>query len=278
MRVEYGGRVSNRKRGALPTAVALCMTEPQPLTATTIVVTRPAHQAGPLCRLIEAQGGRAITFPALEISATDSPQPLLQRLQQFDMAIFISANAVEYATAHISKIPPALTLAAVGKQTAAQLSQRYQHPILTPATQADSEALLALPALQQVTGKHILIIRGDGGRELLAETLAQRGAHVEYAEVYRRVRPSGDLAPLQGQQPIYLLTATSNASLQNLYDMATVPQRGWLLQLPLIVIGQRCVTLAAQLGFRHPATAAHDASDAGLLQAMLRWRHHHPIH
>lgn len=256
------------------------MAEALPLTGTTIVVTRPARQAGPLCRLIEAQGGRAIGFPALEIAASDQPQPPLQRLEQFDIAIFISANAVEYATPFMPKpLPQALTLAAVGKRTAALLQQQGNgHPILSPDNGSDSEALLALPELQRVEGKRILIVRGEGGRELLAEALGARGASVEYAEVYRRIRPDGDLAALQGNGPIDLVTATSNETLQNLYDMATEPQRSWLLTLPLVVIGQRGADLAQRLGFRHPAIVAAEASDAGLLQAMLDWRHQRPNH
>jgi uroporphyrinogen-III synthase len=254
--------------------------QPLPLTATTIVVTRPAHQAGPLCRLIEAQGGRAISFPALEIECSSQPQPLLQQLGQFDLAIFISANAVECAARFMpTPLPPKTLLAAVGKRTAALL-QHHHHgaPVLSPANGSDSEALLAMAELQQVRGKRILIVRGAGGRELLAEALLQRGAQVEYAEVYRRVRPGGDLAPLQNHGQIDLITATSNESLQNLYDMSTAPQRDWLLTLPLVVIGQRGAELAQRLGFHHPAIIADEASDAGLLQAMLDWRRQQPNH
>ncbi len=255
------------------------MAEPQPLAATTIVVTRPAHQAGPLCRLIEAQGGTAINFPSMEIETSHQPQPFLQRLEQFDIAIFISANAVEYAALHMpAALPPQLIVAAVGKQTATLLQQQYQRPILAPTAGADSEALLALPELQQVEGSRVLIVRGEGGRELLAEALSQRGASVEYAEVYRRVRPKRDLGALQNHGPIDLITATSNASLQNLYDMASAPQRRWLLQLPLVVIGQRCAALAQQLGFQMPANVAAEISDTGLLQAMLHWRRQYPNH
>lgn len=245
----------------------------------TIAVTRPAHQAGPLCRLIEAQGGKAISFPSLEIERSNQPQPLLQRLEQFDIAIFISANAVEHSRPLMpSPLPPQLTLAAVGKRTATLLQQQSDRPILTPTAGSDSEALLALPELQQVAGRRILIIRGEGGRERLAETLVERGATVEYADVYRRVRPGGDLSPLLEHGRIDLMTATSNESLQNLYDMATASQRRWLLQLPLVVIGQRGAELARQLGFKHPAIVASEASDAGLLQAMIDWRQQHLNH
>ncbi len=260
-------------------ASAISMAEPQTLTGVTVVVTRPAHQAGPLCQLIEAQGGKAISFPSLEIESFNQPQPLLRRLEQFDMAIFISANAVEYAVPYLpTSLPAQLILAAVGKRTATLLQQHSARPILTPTTGSDSEALLSLPPLQRIRGQRILIVRGEGGRELLAERLIERGAKVEYAEVYRRVRPDGDLGTLMNHGQINLMTATSNESLQNLYTMATTPQRQWLLQLPLVVIGQRGAELARTLGFKYPAIAAAETSDHGLLQAMIDWRCQPPNH
>lgn len=248
-----------------------------PLAGTTIVVTRPARQAGPLCRLIAAQGGKPITFPSLEIECLQRTTPQFQRLEQYHLAIFISANAVECAAPHLpSPLPPQMGVAAVGKRTATLLLQRCGDNVLVPSDGSDSEALLALPALQDVHGKEILIVRGEGGRELLADTLIQRGAKVEYAEVYRRIRPAGDLAPLLQSEEIDLMTATSNESLQNLYDMASSAQREWLLTRPLVVIGQRGAELAQGLGFHHPAIVAGEASDAGLLQAMIEWRQRHP--
>ncbi len=253
------------------------MTDSQALAGVTVVVTRPAKQAGPLCRLIEAQGGNAILFPTLEILEPEQSKQLMSipsRLHQFDMAIFVSVNAVEGAVKLIgNNLPPNLLLATVGNSTRRAAEQQWQRSVICPNTGSNSEALLATRELQQITDRNILIFRGQGGRELLAETLIQRGAAVEYAEVYRRAKPAGDLAGLISQQPeIDLLTSTSNESLQNLYDMANNNQRDWLLAKQLVVISERTAQLAQQLGFTKPAIVAQESNDQGLVNAMLAWR------
>jgi uroporphyrinogen-III synthase len=242
-----------------------------------VVVTRPVKQAGPLCQLIEIQGGKAITFPSLEILAVEQQEKtasIATRLHLFDMAIFISVNAVEGAARLIGDtLPGKLKLAAVGNSSCKAVEQQWQQTVLCPDSGANSEALLAMTEFQQLKGRKILIFRGQGGRELLAQTLTQRGATVEYVEVYRRTRPAGNLEPLQKLSPaINLITATSNENLQNLYDMAdNDEQRAWLLSKQLIVISERTAQLAEQLGFRHPAIISTQSNDLGLVTAMQTW-------
>jgi len=253
------------------------MTETQGLAGVTVAVTRPVKQAGPLCQLIEAQGGKAITFPSLEIFAVEQlekTESIAKRLHLFDMAIFISVNAVEGAARLIGDtLPVRLKLAAVGNSSCKAVEQQWQQAVLCPSSGANSESLLAMAELQQIEGRHILIFRGQGGRELLAQTLSQRGATVEYAEVYRRGRPTGNLESLLKQSPtVDLITATSNESLQNLYDMAcNDEQHNWLLSRQLIVISERAAQLAQQLGFRHPAIVSEQSNDQGLTNAMQTW-------
>ena len=247
------------------------------LHGVTIVVTRPAEQAGGLKQLITQQGGKAIGFPALEIGEPDHRNEVatqLAQIAQFDMAIFISRNAVKWSVQYIGEtLPTHLRLVAVGKSTGKALRGQWQHPVLSPAGNSNSETLLALPEMQNVTGLRVLIVRGQGGRELLAEQLTQRGASVTYAEVYKRICPKTDLATLPPQGPIDLISATSNETLQNLYDMANDDEtRRWLLRTPLVVISPRTAELAQQLGFKHLALIADDASDQGLLNAMQQWR------
>ncbi|ALP52075.1 hypothetical protein Tel_02360 [Candidatus Tenderia electrophaga] len=253
------------------------MTDSQALAGITVAVTRPAAQAVSLCRLIEAHGGTSIAFPAIEIRAPESQQQLAtlpSRLNQFDMAIFISANAVEGAARLIGDtLPAALQLAAVGDSTRRAVERHWRRPVISPAQGWNSEALLATGKLQQLNGRRIIIFRGQGGRELLAQTLSQRGAAVEYAEVYRRVRPGGDLRRLMAHDPPPdVITATSNETLQNLYDMAARSQREWLLQRQLVVIGERAADLAVRLGFQHPAIVAAHGNEQGLVEAMTAWR------
>lgn len=254
--------------------------EPGPgLAGCRILVTRPAQQAQGLCALIEHAGGRATALPVIEISAPGNPRALaelLAHLERFDIAIFVSGNAVHRACAELGERawPPALRLAAVGRGSAAALAEHGLHADVHPPREYSSEGLLALDALQRVAGRRVIVFRGEGGRELLAESLRARGAEVEYAEVYRRVLPAASRAGLQRiatEDNIDTIVVTSNEGLHNLYVLAGEDRRGWLLGRQLIVISERTARLAGELGFHHPACVAPEASDEGLLAAILRW-------
>ena len=110
------------------------MTETQALTGITVAVTRPAKQAGPLCQLIEAQGGKAISFPSLEILAAQASQQtasLVGRLDRFDIAIFIRVNAVEAAANLMGEaLPAGLTLAAVGNSSRMAVEQQWPNAVI----------------------------------------------------------------------------------------------------------------------------------------------------
>lgn len=246
-----------------------------------VLVTRPAHQADTLCRLIEEAGGRAIRFPVLAIAPPhDMTVPLatVARLAQYELAIFVSPNAVEYGLDLIEAqggLPAGLRLAVVGEGSARALRARLgRGPDLQPTERYDSEGLLALPELQQVAGWRVVIFRGDGGRELLGQTLRERGAAVEYAEVYRRERPSADAQALAAQLAagaVDIVTVTSSEGLRNLLELAGVTNAAQLKLLPLVVVSERTAGLAKDLGFVQPAVIAALASDAGLVEAVACW-------
>ncbi len=235
-----------------------------------VLVTRPAGQAEPLCRLIEAAGGHAIRFPLLAIE----PLPAVALAwEDYDLALFVSRNAVELAAQAYPPPPEGVMLAAVGKGTAAALEQQWGRAPLRPDAGFDSEALLAHTNLRQVDGKRILILRGEGGRELLADTLRERGATVEYRELYRRTAP-----PLDGQLPLQavaagelqLLLITSGEALQHLSALygGQVPQA--LGELPLLVVSERLAALAREQGFQ-TVRVAPEPGDAGLLAGLKEW-------
>lgn len=251
------------------------------LSGIKVLVTRPAEQAGPLCELIEKAGGEAFRFPLLAIeavTATPELQEQLAQLDHYDLAIFISPNAVRYAieaAAPFGGIPYTLSLAAVGQGSRRELEKQLGRPVdIAPEERYDSETLLAHPDLQEVSGQRILIFRGNGGRELLAETLRQRGATVDYAEVYRRLTPapaSAETIAAWQRDGVNAVTATSNESLQNLYEMVTGPARDWLLGTQLLVVSARAAALAQELGFRHPALIADNASDEAIVATLTGW-------
>ena len=246
-----------------------------------VLVTRPAHQAEQICQLIQQAGDTALLFPVLEIQETARPETLnaiLARLAEFDIAIFISANAVDYglnAARAGAGFPTSLKVAAVGLATAKRLAEQ-QHPAdIFPNQNFNSEALLELTPLREVHGKRIVIFRGEGGRELLASELQARGAHVEYAECYRRARPaiSSDLIDkVWASGSVDIILVTSNEGLQNLFDIVTEQYRTRLLGTPLIVVSERAVSLARQLGFTSQIIVAATASDQAMMDALQAWK------
>lgn len=239
-----------------------------------VLVTRAAHQSAGLCRLIEQHGGRAVAFPAVEIAPPAEPGTASGLLRQpWDVAIFISPNAVAFAGRLLGdERLPAARLGAVGQATAEALAQAGYPVDLIPEGRYDSEGLLALPALQHMEGRSVLIVRGEGGRPLLGDSLRARGAKVGYAEVYRRLRPEADNAPLIGRwsEQIDLVTVTSGELLDNLVGM--LGEAGWplLRSTPLLVISERMRDAAEQRGFDCVLQAA-GADDAALMDAICGW-------
>jgi len=256
----------------------------------TILMTRPRHQTSELQQLLEAHGARLIDFPVIEIRPLDSSDESFQalntniiaQLDRYNIAIFVSSNAVEQAHAIVNQErgqwPKQLRLAAIGAATTNALKQRGLQVDIEPVAPFDSEALLALLTMQQVRGQRIVIFRGVGGREKLAAALKQLGATVDYAEVYSRQRPSTSLNDLTDSERknISTIIAASNESLQNLYDIAGETWRSWLLNKPVAVISQRCGELARQLKFKHYCIASK-ASKEGLMEAVLACCKQYPV-
>lgn len=253
-----------------------------PLAGRAVVVTRPAGQATALAAAIEAQGGQALLFPVLAIADVLDPAPLLalaQRLDDFDLAIFISANAVHKALTPIlarRTWPAGLRVATVGKASERQLAAFGLDDIIAPSERFDSEALLALAPLTAVAGKKIVVFRGDGGRELLGDTLQQRGATVEYVTCYRRSQPKLDPAPLfdlwrDGR--LSAITLTSSEGLRNLWQMLGADQdgsgRALLTATPIFVPHPRIAEQAQQLGLAR--LIATGPGDTGLVSALIEY-------
>lgn len=243
-----------------------------------VVVTRPRGQEQTLCQLIEAAGGVSLHYPVLEIEDSPAPAPQLQQLTQFDLLIFISPNAVARGMNLINAhggLPAGILTATVGRGSGRELKRILgRAPDIVPTAQFNSEGLLALPQMQQMQGKRVLIIRGEGGRELLAETLRQRGAEVEYAEVYRRSRPKADNATLLhawARNEIDIIVVTSGEGLRNLYEMVGQLGRQWLRKTPVLVINERLLQLAQELGLEQSPIIAAEASDEGIVAALDAW-------
>jgi uroporphyrinogen-III synthase len=246
------------------------------LNGARILVTRPEHQADNLSRLIEQRGGIAVRFPALEIVSRDDNQitATLANLDRFQWVIFISANAVNFALkANSGKIPrtKSVRFAAVGQATAQAMKMAGLTVDLVPEQGYSSEALLAMPQLQQVGGLHCLIVRGEGGREQLATTLRDRDAEVDYLEVYKRIIPRIDSSPvveLLEQHCLDAITVTSVEALQNLNVMLGDKNNKLLLLIPLVVVSDRIGCIATDMGFNQ-ISVTENPLDTAILETVI---------
>jgi len=247
-----------------------------------VLVTRPRDQAENLARLIEREGGEAIRFPVIEIAEPHDTRALLaiiDRLDEFATAIFISPNAVNRAMnlilARRGGLPPALRIACVGRGSAREFKHFGIENVIVPHGRFDSEGLLELPELRGVTGSQIVIFRGDGGRELLGDTLKERGAKIEYAECYRRLRPRTDVTPLLrrwARGEIDIVSVTSADGLHNLFDMLGKAGQQWLIRTPIVTASRRIADVCRELGFKSRVQVTTQAGDEAILDAIKAWR------
>lgn len=215
-----------------------------------VVITRPGQAAAALAAALAAEGARAIVFPTLEIRpvpSTPAREAALDLLPACPLAIFVSANAVEHGLAAArarGPWPAATRVAGIGEATAERLRNSGFPEVISPAERFDSESLLALPELQAVEGRNIIVFRGEGGRERLKEALEARGARVTYAECYRRERPRSDpreVAAALEKGEVQAVSALSAESLVNfvalLDEAARARLSGVALAVPHAAIG-----------------------------------------
>lgn len=251
-----------------------------PLSGRAILVTRPVEQAYKQARLIREAGGEPVLFPALAIEPPADPanvKAVLAGLPSADLVIFVSPNAVERAFELVEdRWPVGLAFAALGEGTAAALRRHIvgagTEAVIVPADGADSEALLAMPQLQDLRGKRVLICRGQGGRELLAEALVRRGAETSYVECYRRVRPETDPAAIVFRWEhggLDAVTVMSGETLDNLWAMLGERGRQLLRSTPLFMPHTNIAERAARLGLTEVVITP--PGDEGILRGLSTW-------
>jgi len=252
-----------------------------PLAGRGIVITRPDRQAAGLAALIDAAGGHALRYPTIEIEPlrTARLDALLGRLADYDVLVFISRNAVEQGLARIresgmalSPVPGRPVVAAIGAGTRRALETEGFATVIAPEGPADSEALLAEPALANVSGKRIAVFRGEGGRETLAAGLRARGATVDYAECYRRRAPALDPQPLIAQWlrgEVHAVTVSSGEGLANLAARLGETARTLLVALPVFVPHPRVAEQARALGAADVVVSG--AADEDVLAALVAY-------
>lgn len=243
----------------------------------TILVTRPTPEGEELVNRLRATGRQAWCLPLLDFlpgrELAQLPQHL-SRLRAADAIIVVSSRVLQFAGPYISAQnltwPSNLDYYAIGRRSALTLHYYCQQWVNVP-TQSRTEHLLAMPELAAVAGKNILLLRGNGGRELLADKLRQRGASVTYCECYQRVPltyQGAEQAYYWRQKGITTLIVTSGEMLTLLYDMIpSIDRHEWLLHCRLIVVSDRLAKLAGHFGWRDIIVADGADNDA-LLRAL----------
>ena len=243
-----------------------------------VVVTRPRSAGEPLAAALSREGAKTWLLPALAIEDVEPGaelRALLSGIARFDMAIFVSANAVDKGLAmarHFAAWPSSIRVAAIGEATAQALRNSGIPDVISPPERHDSEGLLALAQLHDVRGRNIIVFRGEGGRERLREVLQERGAQVTYAECYRRVRPDADpsaVVAALSRGEVHAVSVLSAETLANFVAMiGTGADR---LKNVTLVVPHAAVAAHADAGrFARVAEAQHGAE--GLIEALTRIR------
>ena len=261
----------------------------KPLIGIGIAITRPIDQAKKLSALIAEAGGTPILFPLIEVMPLKNYgkfEAVISDSKDYDWAIFISSNAVQNGMPRLVKagiakedIFGSLKFAAIGPVTASELKSFGVKDVLTPLSHVqdgdeskvrfDSESLLTLPEMTNVAGKKILIVRGVGGRDVLAETLKTRGAQVTFGECYQRVNPQTNcnlLAQLWAEKKLHGIVVTSSEAMRHLLDLAGDAE--WLRNITLFVNHARIAELPLQIGLK--ALVADALGDGEMLKKLLK--------
>lgn len=243
-----------------------------------ILVTRPSPQGEELVSRLRALGREAWSFPLIEFTPGRELAKLpgyLSALGEGDLLFALSQHAVEFAHAQLQQRglpwPLAPHYFAIGRTTGLALHKVSRRDVRYPLDREISEVLLQLPELQKIAGKKALILRGNGGRELLGETLKDRGASVTFCECYQRSSRDYDGAEVAMRwqsRGITRLVITSGEMLKQLWSL--IPQwyrEQWLLHCEVLVVSERLAEQARELGWRNIRVADGADNDA-LLRAL----------
>lgn len=244
----------------------------------TILVTRPEPAASELVARLRTQGKLAWSLPLIEFTPgrdVDHLPQQLANLQPGDLVFLLSQQVVTFAHPALQRQgftwPAHLDYYAIGRSTSLALHTVSNLKVDYPHARETSEELVRLNRLQKVSGKRALILRGSPGRELLADTLTERGADVRYCECYQRCEKYYDGA-VEGRRwrdrGITTLVVTSGEMLQQLFGLfPPIDRREWLLHCRLLVVSERLATLAASMGWQD-IDVADGADNDALLRAL----------
>lgn len=253
---------------------------PAPLEHVSVLVTRPAHQARDVCALLSNAGATVYSFPAMAIRPVKPDRHVrrcLDALPAQDLLVFTSPNAVTEFSTLLERtgkpLPRDTPCAAIGRRTGEQLRGLGMGRVIVAPPPYDSEALLADPEMQAIRGRRAMLVTGRGGRGMLRRVMASRGATVSVLEVYRRVLPEADPAPLRrwlDRGDVDVILVTSAESLDNLMVLSDDDRRPALLATGLVTVSARIAEAARRRGF-HGEIVVTEPGDTALVQGVVRW-------
>jgi uroporphyrinogen-III synthase len=241
-----------------------------------VLVTRPLGQAGALCADLVSRGFTPHEQPLLDLQSLPALSPQCQQaienINNYQHLIFISGNAVRFGMEKIlarwPQFPKEIKVYAIGTSTAAILREYGIEDVYsTKGATMTSESLLAIVSLQAVQGQNVLIVKGQGGRTALADTLSKRGAMVDNLSCYQRKCPplaAGELARKITSWGIQLILISSGEGLRNMLTLLSPAETIKLCVVPLIVPSDRVAKMAEEAGFNRVHTA-QNASDVAML-------------
>lgn len=252
------------------------------LTGVRVAVTRPRHQCKKILRLLEAKNAYARCLPVLEIVPPADPGDAMEALAErndFDIMIFVSVNAVTMALGLLGEngaLSTGATIGAVGPATGRALAAAGAAAAIQPRGEVSAEGLLENPALapNQVAGKRILLVKGEGGRPVIAQTLAARGAEVRSVDVYRRACPAGRIRDLL-EEPLEsfgFVIFTSGAAVENLLLLADPEEADHVRNARLVVASARLADLVRRHGAVVEPIIAPAPTDESIVEALVTWR------
>ncbi|GDX55553.1 hypothetical protein LBMAG29_08630 [Methylophilaceae bacterium] len=247
------------------------------LHQTGVVITRPSHQTSEIKSLVNEHQGHPIEFPLLEIqskSQNETFQHTVLKLEDYDWAIFISSNAVQFGMPAVKHafhtLPESIKFAAIGPSTQKALKLFDVHDVLIPEENFDSEGLLATSEMNDIQNKKIVIFRGEGGRETLAETLRARGAEVTYAECYVRTFPQTNLDLLKAfSEKIHIsaILITSSEACKEFVRLSRQKNMDFLKDILFIVNHPRMVNVLERESFM--TFSSDEPSDQSMMKKLL---------
>lgn len=240
-----------------------------PLASCRALLVRPSSGDTQLQEQLRAAGATVTHCPVMALEpladVAERVAELAAAVAEGGLALFVSRTAAAIALQQAPSWPVEGSYFAVGQSTAGLLRAGGLE-VAAPAQQQTSEGLLALPGLASLAGRRAVIVAGQGGRELIAQRLAERGAQVSRCELYRRLpEPAGQLAAQAALAECDLLLAHSGELLELLEPVAVKPAR-------LVVPSERVARLAERLGYRQIAVAASAAASAMAAAAIQLWQ------